>query len=101
MPSDGALTPKEQLAWLSVQDNARLALGFVENLTAEQFAADRKTFYAVTRCLEIISEAAPAAARPPTGSVSRNGMAADREFRQRLPSHVSERGGRPRVDDRA
>jgi uncharacterized protein with HEPN domain len=27
-------------------------------MTAEQFAVDRKTFYAITRCLEIISEAA-------------------------------------------
>jgi len=27
-------------------------------MTVEQFAEDRRTFYAVTRCLEIISEAA-------------------------------------------
>lgn len=27
-------------------------------MTSEQFGLDRKTFYAVTRCLEIISEAA-------------------------------------------
>jgi uncharacterized protein with HEPN domain len=57
MPSDPEPTPKEALAWLAMRDNGRLALEFVAGLTAEQFAADRKTFYAVTRCLKIISEA--------------------------------------------
>jgi uncharacterized protein with HEPN domain len=58
MPSEAAPTPKEELAWLAIQDNAAHAQSFVEGMTAERFAADRKTFYAVTRCLEIISEAA-------------------------------------------
>jgi uncharacterized protein with HEPN domain len=58
MPSDSAPTRKEQLAGLAIQENALLALSFVDGLTAEQFAQDRRTFYAVTRCLEIISEAA-------------------------------------------
>jgi uncharacterized protein with HEPN domain len=57
MPSEEAPTPKEELAWLAIQDNVRLAQSFVAGMTAEQFAADRRTFYAVTRCLEIISEA--------------------------------------------
>lgn len=35
-----------------------MAQEFVQGVTAEQFARDRRTFYAVTRCLEIISEAA-------------------------------------------
>jgi uncharacterized protein with HEPN domain len=30
---------------------------FVSGMTAEQFSEDRRTFHAVTRCLEIISEA--------------------------------------------
>ena len=58
MPSDIAPTAKEQLAWLAIRDNAVLAQEFVAGLTPEDFAADRRTFYAVTRCLEIISEAA-------------------------------------------
>jgi uncharacterized protein with HEPN domain len=52
MPSERSLR-----ALSEILDNAMLAQRFVEGLTAETFAADRKTFYAVTRCLEIISEA--------------------------------------------
>ena len=37
--------------------NIDLAFSFVEGLHAESFAADLKTFYAVTRCLEVVSEA--------------------------------------------
>jgi uncharacterized protein with HEPN domain len=58
MRSDDAPTPAERLAWLAIQDNAKLAQGFIADMTPEQFAQDRRTFYAVTRCLEIISEAA-------------------------------------------
>ncbi len=58
MPSDVEPTPKEELAWLAILDNARLAEDFISGMTLEQFADDRRTFYAVTRCLEIVSEAA-------------------------------------------
>ncbi len=58
MPSDVAPTAKERLAWLAIQDNAALAQTFVAGMTPEAFMTDRRTFYAVTRCLEIISEAA-------------------------------------------
>jgi len=53
MPSDRA-----RLALFDIRDNVLLAREFVEGLTAAAFEADRRTFYAVTRCLEIISEAA-------------------------------------------
>jgi uncharacterized protein with HEPN domain len=53
MPSDRA-----RLALFDIRDNVLLARQFTEGLTAEAFEADRRTFYAVTRCLEIISEAA-------------------------------------------
>jgi uncharacterized protein with HEPN domain len=43
---------------LDIRDNVRLAQKFVANLSYEAFASDIRTFYAVTRCLEIISEAA-------------------------------------------
>jgi len=56
MPSDAAATQKERLAWLAILDNAPLAQSFVAGMTPQEFAADRRTFYAVTRCLEIISE---------------------------------------------
>lgn len=52
MPSDRTLQ-----ALLDMLDNAVLAMSFIEGLTWAEFAADRRTFYAVTRCLEIISEA--------------------------------------------
>ena len=37
--------------------NITLARRFVENMNLEAFSADERTLYAVTRCLEIISEA--------------------------------------------
>jgi uncharacterized protein with HEPN domain len=58
MPSDAPPTAKERLAWLAIQDSSALAQSFVAGMTPQEFAVDRRTFYAVTRCLEIISEAA-------------------------------------------
>src|SRR5262245_51980740 len=40
-----------------IADNIALARTFVEGLSFEAFVEDRRTVYAVTRCLEIISEA--------------------------------------------
>jgi uncharacterized protein with HEPN domain len=40
-----------------IQHNIDLAREFIDGLTFEVFAEDRRTLYAVTRCLEIISEA--------------------------------------------
>jgi uncharacterized protein with HEPN domain len=52
MPSDPT-----RLALVAILENARLAQGFIAGLSQAAFEADRRTFYAVTRCLEIISEA--------------------------------------------
>jgi uncharacterized protein with HEPN domain len=41
-----------------ILDNMRWAEEFVGGVTHEVFAADRKTVYAVLRCLEVIGEAA-------------------------------------------
>jgi uncharacterized protein with HEPN domain len=41
-----------------IRDNLMLAQEFTTGFTLETFEADRRTFYAVTRCLEIVSEAA-------------------------------------------
>jgi uncharacterized protein with HEPN domain len=38
-------------------DNIDLANAFAEGFDYERFLADMRTFYAITRCLEIISEA--------------------------------------------
>lgn len=46
------------IALFDIRDNARLAQEFATGLSLDAFKADRRTFYAVTRCLEIISEAA-------------------------------------------
>ena len=46
--------------WQTLRDirtNIELARQFIGTLSAEQIEADRLRFYAVTRCLEIISEA--------------------------------------------
>jgi len=40
-----------------IRDNARFAQEWTVGYTAESFGSDRRIFYAVTRCLEIISEA--------------------------------------------
>jgi len=52
MPSE-----RTESAWGDILDNALLARSFVEGMTPESFASDRRTLYATIRCLEIISEA--------------------------------------------
>lgn len=44
-------------ALLDIQRQIALAHSFVQGMTFEQFHSDRRTVYAVIRCLEIISEA--------------------------------------------
>ena len=52
-----------------VRDNIALARQFVGTMSYEAFAADRRTVYAVTRALEIVSEAVR---RLPEGLCSRH-----------------------------
>jgi uncharacterized protein with HEPN domain len=52
MPSDAVIGPLTDM-----RDNINLALSFIAELSLDQFLADRRSVYAVTRCLEIISEA--------------------------------------------
>lgn len=52
MPSD-----RSRQALADIRDNIRLALRFTEGLDLAGFEADIRTRYAVTRCLEVISEA--------------------------------------------
>jgi len=51
------LSDRSRQALLDVRDNILLAQAFLEGLDEPGLIADRKTFYAITRCLEIISEA--------------------------------------------
>ena len=41
----------------AIRDNILLAQSFVADIGRDDFAQDRKSVYAVVRCLEIISEA--------------------------------------------
>jgi uncharacterized protein with HEPN domain len=52
MPSE-----RDEAALLAIRENILLAGDFTRGLDEAAFRQDRKTFYAVTRCLEIISEA--------------------------------------------
>jgi uncharacterized protein with HEPN domain len=53
MPFDPAVLPLHD-----IRENIRLAREFVGSATFETFATDRRTVYAVSRCLEIVPEAA-------------------------------------------
>jgi uncharacterized protein with HEPN domain len=52
MPSDALVGPLTD-----IRDNIKLAFAFIGDSPLDQFLADRRTVYGVTRCLEIISEA--------------------------------------------
>ncbi len=51
------LSEAERDALEHIRDNIARAMRFVDGLDLDGFLRDDKTFYAVTRCLEIISEA--------------------------------------------
>jgi uncharacterized protein with HEPN domain len=55
MPSTRSKQPIDALA--DILHNIQLATSFTEGMNYESFRADLRTVYAVTRCLEIISEA--------------------------------------------
>jgi uncharacterized protein with HEPN domain len=52
------LSDRGRLALFDIRDNVILAQSFVQGLSFEEFLSDRRTNYAVTRALEIVSEAA-------------------------------------------
>ncbi len=70
--------PSDTQRWLiDIRHNIYRARRFIDGLSYEQFAGNDMAFYAVTRCLEIISEASrrlPPELNPPSGrAVERNG----------------------------
>jgi uncharacterized protein with HEPN domain len=52
MPSENS-----QPALLDIRDHILFIRGYVRDMSYEMFLGDTRTFHAVTRCLEIISEA--------------------------------------------
>lgn len=51
------LSDKTIAALRDIAQHIELAVGFVSRLEYDAFCEDTRTVYAVTRCLEIISEA--------------------------------------------
>lgn len=51
------LSERARSALVDIRDNIDLALAFAERFERQSFGDDKRTFYAVVRCLEIISEA--------------------------------------------
>jgi uncharacterized protein with HEPN domain len=51
------LSEAERVSLADILFNIDLANSFAEGFDYERFLADMRTFYAITRCLEIISEA--------------------------------------------
>lgn len=51
------LSRRGREACIAIQENVEAAFEFLGGISAVEFEQDRRTIYAVTRCLEIISEA--------------------------------------------
>lgn len=51
------LSERGRRALLGIIENIEAAQYFIADMSFEDFAEDRRTLYAVTRCLEIVSEA--------------------------------------------
>jgi len=51
------LSEADRAALSDIAFNIDLALTFTEDIDYDQFVGDYRTFYAITRCLEIVSEA--------------------------------------------
>ncbi len=89
MPSDA-----ERDALEDIRDNVYRAMRFVEGLDFDAFLADDKTFYAVTRCLEIVSEASrrlPAALKTRFPEIPWNKVAGSGNIYRHGYEHVQER----------
>jgi hypothetical protein len=78
--------------------NIDLAHSFAQGFDYERFLADTRTFYAITRCLEIISEASRRLSPEIKG---RHPLAQGVRLREHLPAQLRGRGPSPGVGHRA
>jgi hypothetical protein len=81
--------------------NIDLANSFAQGFDYERFLTDMRTFYAITRCLEIISEASRRLSFGNEGAPSRDPLAQGVRLRQHLPARVRGRGPSPCMGHRA
>jgi uncharacterized protein with HEPN domain len=82
------LSEIERDALEDIRDNIVRVMRFVHGLDFEGFLGDDKSFYAATRCLEIISEASRRALARFQGAVSRNSLEGCCRFREHLPPQL-------------
>jgi uncharacterized protein with HEPN domain len=68
--------------------NIDLANSFAQGFDYERFLADMRTFYAITRCLEIISEASRRLSPENQGALPQHPLAQGVRLRQRLPARL-------------
>lgn len=86
------LSDTDRDALEDIRDNIVRATRFVHGLDFVAFPEDDKTFFAATRCLEIISEASRQLSPDFKQRVSRNSMEGRGRFRQHLSPQLR---GRP------
>jgi uncharacterized protein with HEPN domain len=81
------LSETERDALEDIRDNIARAMRFVAGLDLDAFLADDKTFYAATRCLEIISEASrrlPPAFKERWGRIGTRGRIVDESYQSEV-----------------
>jgi hypothetical protein len=93
------LSDAERDALEDIRDNIARAMRFVDGFDLDAFLADDKTFYAATRCLEIISEGVVSSAGCLQGTVSKNPLEAGCRFGQHLSTQLRERSGAANLGD--
>jgi uncharacterized protein with HEPN domain len=81
--------------------NIDLAISFAQGFDYERFLTDMRTFYAITRCLEIISEASRRLSPEMKARHPDIPLAQGVRLRQHLPARLRGRGAPPRMGHRA
>jgi uncharacterized protein with HEPN domain len=92
------LSETERISLSDILSNIDLARDFAEGFDYERFLADMRTFYAITRCLEIISEASR---RLSPEMKVRHPVAQSVRGWQHLPAQLRGRGASPCMGHRA
>jgi uncharacterized protein with HEPN domain len=82
------LSDTEKSALANIRYFIDLIASFLKGYDYQHFAADLRTLHAVTRCLEIISEASRRVPEDIKARVSRDAVAADGRRRQQVPARI-------------